>query len=268
MRNAVFFVSLLALISVFAGQTHAEIDPATVVGLWLFNEGDGEVAEDASGNGNDGKFAGAGDINWVDAKYSKGLEFDGASWLECGAGESLDFKDSETFSIHAIVKATGAPTGKCIIWKGLGCSTWSQWLLGTGEHENAVAVTNPTFHIRNANGGGRTEVRAPDGLPENEWAQVVGTYDGSKLKIYIDGNLANEENASGPPWASPEQVYIGADPGCGNRCQWVGVIDEIAVFNVTLSDADVKALSNGYEGSMAVDSAGKLAVAWGFLKAN
>lgn len=265
------FTSICAMLLVFGlalvCQSYAKIDSATVVGLWLFDEGTGEVAEDSSGNGNDGTFGGGG-AKWVNAKYGKGLEFGGDGWLECGKGESLDFKESTNFSIHSIVKANGAPTGKCIIWKGLGCSTWSQWLLGTGEHENSVNVTNATFHIRNANGGGRTEVRAADPLPEDEWVQVAGTYDGKKLRVYIDGALSNEADANGNPWASAEQVYIAADPGCGNRCQWDGIIDEIAMFNVTLGDDDIKALARGYEGASAVSSTGKLATIWGDLKAD
>ena len=264
MKNAVVLVGLLAIAAMFAGQTYAEIDPATVVGLWLFSEGDGEVAEDTSGNDNNGKFIGG--VGWVDAKYGKGLEFDGTGWLECGKGASLDFKESTNFSIHSIVRADATPAGKCIIWKGLGCSTWSQWLLGTGAHENGDNAAAPEFHIRIGNGDARKFARGDDPLPEGEWIQVAGTYDGSQLKVYVDGELMKAADADGNPWASGEQVYIGADPGCGNRCQWVGVIDEIAVFNVTLSDADVKALANGYEGVMAVDSAGKLAVVWGFLK--
>ncbi|MBC8229585.1 hypothetical protein H8E77_08575, partial [bacterium] len=126
------FTSICAMLLVFGlalvCQSYAKIDSATVVGLWLFDEGTGEVAEDSSGNGNDGTFGGGG-AKWVNAKYGKGLEFGGDGWLECGKGESLDFKESTNFSIHSVVKANGAPTGKCIIWKGLGCSTWSQWLL-------------------------------------------------------------------------------------------------------------------------------------------
>jgi len=260
------FASMVIIGLIFIAPGTAKIDPNSVVALWLFNEGKGEVAEDSSGNGNNGKFAGAANIKWVEAKYGRGLEFDGKSWLECGKGESLDFKASTTFSIHSIVKATGSPTGKCIIWKGLGCSTWSQWLLGTGAHENGDNATNAAFHFRTGNSDAKIEVRSKDPLPENTWVQVCGTYDGTKLKLYINGQLSSENAAKGNPWASAEQVYIGADPGCSNRCQWVGIIDEIAIFNVTLSDDEVKALSNGYEGAMAVSDAGKLATLWGNIK--
>ncbi|MBM3240708.1 LamG domain-containing protein [Candidatus Poribacteria bacterium] len=261
-------VTFIVTSLIWTGISNAEINPNTIAGMWLFEEGSGNIAADSSGNGNDGQFAGGGALKWVNAKFGKGLEFDGKSWLECGNGASLDFKASETFSIHAVVNASASPTGKCIIWKGLGCSTWSQWLLGTGEHENAVNVTNATLHFRTANGGGRTEVRSQDPLPEGKWVQVCGTYDGKKLRIYVDGSLSNEADASGKPWASPEQVYIGADPGCNNRCQWIGIIDEIAVFNVTLTADDIASLAvSGLSGVLtSVDSAGKLTTTWASIK--
>jgi hypothetical protein len=105
-------------------------------------------------------------------------------------------------------------------------------------------------------------------LPEGEWVQVAGTYDGKQLKVYVNGELTKATDVSGNPWASTEQVYIGADPGCGNRCQWVGIIDEIAVFNVTLGDNDIKALTRGYEGASNVSTMRKLATIWGELKAD
>jgi hypothetical protein len=126
----------------------------------------------------------------------------------------------------------------------------------------------PEFHIRLANGGDRKFTRGDDPLPEGKWVQVAGTYDGKQLKVYVDGELAKASDVSGNPWASTEQVYIAADPGCGNRCQWNGIIDEIAVFNVTLSDNDIKDLVRGYEGASAVSSTGKLATIWGDLKAD
>jgi len=246
------FVCLLALGLVLAGQSHAGI-----VGHWTFEEGGGDVAADVSGNGNDGQFVGDG-LSWV----AGGLHFDGTSWLDCGPGESLDFSASTNFSVVAIVEAEDAG-GKCIIWKGLGCSTWSQWLLGTGEHENSVNVANATFHFRESNGGDRLEARSADAIPTGEQIQVAGTYDGAKLRVYVDGALAGEADATATPWASTENVYIGADPGCDNRCQWVGTMYEIAAFDETLSDADIEGFVDGL---VAVSSAGKLATTWAGLK--
>ena len=41
-------------ISIFVSAASAAIDPSTIVGMWLFDEGTGKVATDASENGLDG----------------------------------------------------------------------------------------------------------------------------------------------------------------------------------------------------------------------
>lgn len=264
--------SILAalLVITFSGVSHAEFDEGDIAGMWTFEEGKGDVVTDLSGNGTDGEFV--GDLKWVDGKFGGGLEFNGEdTWVKLGTkGEdntlaALDFKESDGFSIHAWVYAADDPTGKCVIWKGLGCSTWSQFLLGTGAHENSQNSTQAAFHIRAANGGDKLEVLG-DEVPAKEWVHLVGTWDGSQLHVYVNGTLQNSEDAKGPPWASPEEVYIGADPGCGIRCQWNGIIDEVVIFNVTLTDADVAKLGDGIEGALDVEAAGKIATTWGTLK--
>ncbi|HQA92065.1 MAG TPA: hypothetical protein PK316_20590, partial [Sedimentisphaerales bacterium] len=39
---------------VLAGHSYGAIDPDTILGVWLLDEGNGDFTEDASGNGNDG----------------------------------------------------------------------------------------------------------------------------------------------------------------------------------------------------------------------
>ena len=134
-------------------------------------------------------------------------------------------------------------------------------------HENSENSTKAAFHIRAANGAGKLEVLG-DELPAKEWVHLVGTWDGSQLHIYVNGKLQNSEDAKGPLWASPEEVYIGADPGCGQRCQWNGIIDEVVVFNVTLTDDEVSKLGGGIEGALAVDAAGKVSTTWAKLKSS
>ena len=265
-------IAIIAISFATLTASDAAFDENDIAGMWTFEEGKGKVVEDLSGNGTDGEFV--GDLKWVEGKFGGGLEFDGKdTWVKLGTkGEdktlaALDFKDSTGFSIHSWVYAAEDPTGKCVIWKGLGCSTWSQFLLGTGAHENGENSTNAALHIRVANGGAKLEVLG-DKLQGREWIHLVGTWDGSQLHVYVNRKLQNSEDAKGPPWASPEEVYIGADPGCGKRCQWNGIIDEVVIFNVTLDDDQVAKLGEGIEGALDVDAAGKMATTWGKLKSS
>jgi hypothetical protein len=59
----------------FASLSSAKIDEASIIGMWLFNEGSGDVAEDFSGNGNDGTLM--NDPEWVKGKFGTALSFDG-----------------------------------------------------------------------------------------------------------------------------------------------------------------------------------------------
>ncbi len=70
-------ISLVVISLRFAGISSAKIDPKNIVGMWLFDEGKGDIAKDSSGNKNDGTLM--NDPKWVDGKKKPGkaLEFDG-----------------------------------------------------------------------------------------------------------------------------------------------------------------------------------------------
>ena len=204
--NATIVVCILSMLLTFIGYINisdAKIDESTIAGMWTFEDGQGDTVTDESGNGSDGTFV--GDLKWVDGKFGGGLEFNGTdTWVKIGTkGDAdslaaLNFNQSEGFSIHAWVYSAVAPTGKCIVWKGLGCSSWSQYLLGTGAHENGANSANAAFHIRVGNGGARLEVLG-DPLPEKDWVHVVGVWDSEELHIYVNGDLQNSAAAAGAP---------------------------------------------------------------------
>ncbi len=68
--------------------------------IWLFDEGNGKVAKDISGNGNDGTLTGA---KWDTGKFKDALEFDVGKFVDCGNGDSLNLEDSD-LTIGAWIK--------------------------------------------------------------------------------------------------------------------------------------------------------------------
>ncbi len=273
---ATFAIIVLSFAMIGTGE--AKFDKNTIQGMWTFEEGKGETVKDLSGKGSDGEFV--GEIKWVDAKFGGGIEFSGVAaqnYVRIGKeGEpatlaALNFKDSKGFSIHAWVFATVPPDGKCVIWKGKGCSSWSQFLLGTGAHENVGGrINRASFHFRTRSAPERFEALG-EPLPVKEWVHLVGVWDGTKIHVYVNGELQGSADAVGQPWDSFEAVYIGADAGCNEpkgRCHWGGIIDEIVIFNVPLSEDEIKSLGNGIEGVFAVDAGGKITTTWGKLKSS
>jgi len=67
-RIAGICVSLI-VVAVFTASSYAIIDMGSIVGAWLFNEGQGNTAKDSSGKGKDGNIKGG--AKWVDGNSAK-----------------------------------------------------------------------------------------------------------------------------------------------------------------------------------------------------
>ena len=66
----------------------------------------------------------------------------------------------------------------------------------------------------------RGEVSIPvqhEGISLHHWHQVTGTYDGQTMKVYLDGVLRNQVNATGTiHYEYNNYVMLGADAGVYN----------------------------------------------------
>jgi hypothetical protein len=88
------------------------------------------------------------------------------------------------------------------------------------------------------------EVATGIDLPLNTWTHLAGTFDGPTYRFYIDGQLvATAAGLLGPPNTSP--LKIG---GSGNCATFAGLIDEVEIYNCTLSDAEIEAIYNANAG--------------------
>lgn len=78
----------------------------------------------------------------------------------------------------------------------------------------------------------------------NAWHYLVGTYDGTNARVYVDGQLAVGPTALTGPITSPAvALEMGAyNAGGGDRLQ--GYLDEVAYYNVVLTPAQILAHYN------------------------
>ena len=255
-------ISLASFMVVFllvALPSFAKIDPENITGMWLFDEGKGNVATDSSEHGNDGEIHGA---KWVDGKFGKALEFDGASnWVEVPHSDTVGFKAGVSFTIICHFKGTkvaGALVGKnyedtsqALPW----------YLLWNGGGDNKV-----TLYLRD---GASTSFRA-DGTTEigdDKWHFVVGRADAStgKASIWIDGEMEAETDFNEKDgYGTGEGVF---HIGRHYDRYTAGIIDDVALFNVALEEEDLKDLmDNGVETAAAVEPINKLTTTWGRIK--
>ena len=83
-------------------------------------------------------------------------------------------------------------------------------------------------------------------LPVNRWKHVATTYDGTWLRIYIDGRAAGAKRISGRTCVSTEPLAIGAknNPTKGLlEAFWDGRLDEVRIYDRALTVTEVAQLA-------------------------
>jgi hypothetical protein len=223
------FISLTLILSVpliahISLVEAAETDGLT--GFWRLDEGSGTTAKDSSGLGNDGTLVN-GPI-WVSGKTSNALQFDGSNdYLNCGNSNTLRRDLEDSFTIEAWVYNKESGTGKVRIILG--------WF---GNYEIAVDNNDQyRFHYRNSAGSWRSEWHTGKTAKANEWQHIAFTYDGTKIRFYLNGKYAASKDIDVGFSYTGYSLRI-AQQGSGND-YWKGIIDETRIYKRALTAEEI-----------------------------
>lgn len=245
-------MTIMLLIGLIATSSRAEIDPKTVVGIWLLDEGSGTKTRNASGQGHDGEIM--GDVVWVEGKFGMALEFPG-TLTDCVEIESTpELRITDQITLMGWINTTITPSAD-IVGKDD----------GTDRNYNIHVANSGKLFL---NGGGRVAMPGNTSVIDGEWHHVAGTWDGNTARIYIDGVEEASNPFAGPIATSDVPVKIGLrGNGEGVDRIFTGAIDEVAIFNVGLSEEDIQHLMlNGLQQLAPVELYGNMATTWGKLR--
>jgi glucose/arabinose dehydrogenase len=82
-------------------------------------------------------------------------------------------------------------------------------------------------------------------IPTEKFTLITGTFDGSKVRLYMDGLLVGESEFEGEYNADPGlPLRIGSAAYCSSCNRWSGIIDEIRMYDRTLGEDEIKQLFN------------------------
>jgi hypothetical protein len=84
---------------------------------------------------------------------------------------------------------------------------------------------------------------ATSNLSNNTWYHLVATYDGSDMRLYVDGKEVNSTSTSGDVSTSANHLGIGRAIGAADSF-FDGQIDEVKVFGYALTQHQVRSLHN------------------------
>ncbi|MDI6448663.1 LamG-like jellyroll fold domain-containing protein [Anaerobaca lacustris] len=202
------------------------VDPGTD-GLVAYYPLDAD-ATDASGNGLDGIVM--GDTQPTDGAAGGAMLFDGdGDYIEVAHDAALDITGPISLSLWIRPDAEdpegqGTETAPMAKAGSAASPPWSwQVRYGWGSPKPYMAFTFNTSP--------RAWAYVGQNLEQGEWHHIACSADGETLTAYLNG-LATESTPMGAITSSPTPLLIGSD---GWSSDWIGAIDEVAVYNRALS---------------------------------
>lgn len=222
-----------------------------------FDEGNGDVAMDVSGNDLEATLNGA---TWSKEGKIGGCVHipDTEKFVEIDSVPELDITDEITIQAwflpeqnqgdsNLMGRRTPNNVGGYVL-------QWSSQFTGSPQIETWI-------HIGGFQGTRNKQTIKPE---LNEWFHVSSTYDGNVIRQYINGDLDVEFDAPDGKITSVDIVFrIGkSQTGLAGA---VGFVDEVSIYKRALTQDEVKSdMENGV--FFDVSPGGKLATTWGNLK--
>ena len=221
-----------------SGKTCAQ-DPAGcvdygLVGSWGMDEGAGTTAYDASDNGNDGTLTG-GPVWTTDSPPSLGgagggsLKFDGVDdYVDAGSDSSLNM-DNSSYTLSAWVYPTEISDYNFIA----GATSGNSYRY----HAYSLLIYNSEYIMVGSNGTNSDTVMSISTVTSNEWTHIVGVYNGTTQKIYINGILDITESTAYNHTFRTSNFRIGR---ANTIFFFDGSIDDVRIYNRALSAEEVR----------------------------
>ncbi|WP_167768515.1 NPCBM/NEW2 domain-containing protein [Haloarcula amylovorans] len=194
-----------------------------------------KTTPDQTGNGNDGALEGA--VSQVSGKDGKGIEFNGG-YISVEESSSLDVQQPP-FTVECWVKPTDPNAG------GNGYEPYVTKVGETGQyslHRTSLDnEANGQLEFAVNSGGEFYTPRAP--VPDDwqgTWHHLAGVYDGSAVKLYVDGTEKDSVSLSSPLTATTSPVEIGRNFGNPTRKLTAGtVIDRVRIHRAGLTASEL-----------------------------
>lgn len=235
--GSVFLLTILSL--VLSAIPAISASPRSLVGYWKFDEPSNTTILDSSG------YSHAGELK----TYSAALPAKTAGKI----GNAVQFNGERQFAQipgHADFEAVNEVT----------LSTWVN--LSSHRAVGKLITKYGSYELAQGLGGGGSVRLAIWRLQQNEWFWldtdnypltlnawhwVVGTYNGTDLKIYVDGNLVATKSAPGVINNIPNQpISLGGDT-LNQDIRWTnGRLDEAAIWNYALSQSEITQIYQNY----------------------
>ena len=225
---SLFLLFLLCGTPVYAQKQVAAPEPAVYLN---FDEGSGNSALDSSGHGN------AATLHNV-SRIESG-----------GCSRALSFSNPDSY-VAIPFRVLNHPSEEITVSTWFYIDNFTPASLVSGYHNGGYRLGfddgNDLWWTLNLEKSGDVSVPVQhENIALHQWHQVTGTYDGNTMKIYLDGILRNQANATGAiHYEDDNYIILGAEAGASDmpaQCppSFTGGLDEVRIYPVALTYSQV-----------------------------
>jgi len=238
-KQLIYLISFILLLSIIP----TGVAQADLIGWWRFNEGSGDTANDSSGNDHHGTLLGTPE--WVAGPEGFGsavsFQEDKCTGIDCGNFDPTNGTGQFTIALWAYWDGTGTFQHFFTKSAGWGADTMMFQVELWGAHTNAQYTDRVGVSYQ---GAGSMEFNI---MPKNEWVHLTWTFDGSELRVYLNGvdDVGPKPFSIGSGVDSP--VFIGVSHAAEGRI-FHGYLDEVRVYDKALTAEEIQIVMQGGEG--------------------
>ena len=207
---------------------------SSLIGHWKMDEGSGTILLDESEYKN--KATTTGNPTWVAGISGQAIKLDGATqYATVPDNASLDITGSITLA--AWIKPEKAATQYVLKKATLG---------GIDGYELSLSSQGRVFFRFNQGSSGDTyRLNSSSSYPVdgNTWMHIAATYNGSVMKLYINGVENSSKSFTSPPPISANQLALAIGAQSDGVSKFQGAIDDARVYNTDLRAEQIKELA-------------------------
>ena len=202
-----------------------------LVAAYGFDEGTGTTTADASGAGQTGTLSGG--AAWTTAgKNGNALSFDGVNGMVTVADTAA--LDVTRTTVMAWLRPSTLGSWRSAVLK----ETADGLAYALYANNNA---SRPAGFVNLGSNNDRTAA-GTTAMPLNAWTHVAMTFDGSNIRLYVNGVLVRTAGFAGNIVTSTEALRIGGNAIWG---EWFeGMIDDVRIYDRALTLAEVQSMMN------------------------
>lgn len=228
-----WFLTLIALLS--AGAAGA--DERGPVAHWTMDEVKEGVVPDATGGGHDATFGAAGEARPLlePGIIGKALRLKEGDQAFLTVAKSGDLMPAKGLTAMAWIKPSARnKTYEILTCKGdkSGDPPWPGWRL-------RFFWARAQFQYGTADGKEPRVESAEWSVPAGFWSHVAVTYDGTTMRLYVNGVEKASAPAEGDILAAKRPLVIGNYIGRKNAYAFDGLLDDLKVFGRALTADEV-----------------------------